>query len=233
MRYTTLALAAVVSVSALPGSLRAQEKAKPTLVGAWTFDADKSDNFQKKMQEAMRNNGPRREGGEMGGMGGMGGRGGMGRTGGRMGGRSGGERGGIGGGAEGAMEGRAGGGRRGGPEMRAMGSLLRGPAKLSIERTDSTVTLHRDDQPALVLFTDGRQVDLGGADSNTRFTEKAEWKGEKLLVHTDVGENLRMEETYQIKGGDSPYLQVDAKLENKAMGRTIKLKRVYDAATAG
>jgi hypothetical protein len=228
MRYFSLAFGLLLAASAIPASLKAQEKQKPTVTGAWTFNTEKSDNPQQKMQQAMRGGGPPRGGGG-------GDMGGMGRSG-RAGGRTGGSRGGAGamggsGGAEGAME--SGRGGRGGPEMRAMGSLLRGPARLSIERTDSTVTLNRDDLPPLVIFTDGRQVDLGGADSESRFTEKAEWKGDKLVVQTVVGENLKLEETYEIKGGDSPYLEVDAKLDNKAMSRTIKLKRVYDAATGG
>lgn len=221
MRYLGLAFGLVLAASAFPASLRAQQKDKPAVLGVWTFNAEKSDNLQQKMQQAMRGGGPPAGGDDMGGMGRSGGR--TGRTG---------SRGGSGGGAEGVMEG---GGRGGsdGPEMRAMGTLLRGPAKLSIERTDSTVTLHRDDLDPLVLFTDGRQVDLGGADQQSRFTEKAEWKGEKLVVQTVVGENIKLEEIYEIKGGDSPYLQVDAKLDNRMLGRTIKLKRVYDAAAAG
>jgi hypothetical protein len=228
MRYFSLAFGLLLAASAMPASLKAQEKQKPAITGAWAFNTEKSDNPQQKMQQAMRAGGPARGGDDMGGMGRSG------RSGGRTGGRAGGSRGGAGGmgGADGAME-SGGRGGRGGPEMRVMGSLLRGPAKLSIERTDSTVTLHRDDLDPLVIFTDGRQVDLGGADAESRFTEKAEWKGDKLVVQTEVGENLKLEETYEIKGGDSPYLQVDAKLENKAMGRTIKLKRVYDAANAG
>jgi hypothetical protein len=192
-----------------------QQKATPA--GAWTLNAEKSDNAQDKIRDAMTP--PQMSGGFEGRGGGMGGRRGDGRGGGR------GRQGGAGGVIDGTERG---GGMPEGPAANGMMQLMRGAARLAIELTDSTVVLRRDDIEPLTLHTDGRDLALGDGPSQVRY--KAGRKDDKLVIETDIGAAFHMEETYEIK--DRTRLQVDVKLTNRRLERTVKFKRVYDPATS-
>jgi hypothetical protein len=166
------ALAVLSTVYTFPTRAAAQASpAPPTLAGAWKLDVEKSDNAQEKMESMRRSGGRGPRGGWGGGWGGGGWGGGGMRGGGWGGGRS---RGGPGG----SPNDSAARDRQRGPEMRLM---MKPPASMLIEQTDSTVVLFEQGLPIEVLVVGLPQNKAGAIDPEAMHIT-ASWSGNRLLT---------------------------------------------------
>jgi hypothetical protein len=164
-------VAILATVVTLPVHTAEPETSGPlTLAGVWTLDVEKSDSAQEKM-EALRRAGGRGPGGGMGG--------GM-RGGGR---RGGGMPGGIGRGRppRGPGEGPGEGEPRERPRDPEQRLMMRPPASILIEQTDSTVVLFEQGLPIEVLVI-GLPQDKAGAIEPGAIHIPASWSAGRLLA---------------------------------------------------
>jgi hypothetical protein len=204
-----VAIAGIVLAGAVPAAALGQG---PDLSGRWTYDAAQSDNPRDQMR-----------GGD------STGRASRGRGGAPGGGGSGGSWGGHGG-----MEG--GGGWGGGMNdlsRERMRQTLRlalvPPHALSIDQTDSTVTLVVDSADALTLSIDGHKVKQkvdGGGD----IEDRARWQGDNLIVDRSVSGGGKIVEDY-LRSQDGKQLYVIVRFTGMR-GRSIEFRRVYDSVPA-
>ena len=186
----------------------------PTLAGVWTLDVEKSDSAQEKM-EAMRRAGGR---GSRGGMGG-GMRGGGRRGGGMPGGM------GRGGPPRGPGEGPGEGETRerpGDPEHRLM---MRPPASILIEQTDSTVVLFEQGLPIEVLVI-GLPQDRAGAVEPGAPHITASWSAGRLLTLREDDRGGRGTQQFALSA-DGKSFTLTLRREPRDGATTLELKRVY------
>ena len=222
--YLTALLLLPVSVP-----LPARAAVPPDFNGTWQLDEELSDNPMEKMRESRGGN---RGGGERGGgpggggfggpSGGAGGAGSGGGGGGGFGGSGGGGRG--FGGPGGNRSGRRGGGSSDAARA-ALRDALRGGKELAFAVDDTTLTLTRDGAQKR-SFTLGEKT-KEETDAGTVET-KAFWKGTRLVVRTETGEQSVVE-TYSLSE-DRELLTVKFDIDS-ARG-PVRFKRVYRAGSA-
>jgi hypothetical protein len=179
----------------------------PTLAGVWTLDVEKSDSAREKM-EAMRSSGGRgMRGGLGGGMGGgpMRGGGGGSRP----------PRGPDPGSGEGRRHAR-------GPEMRLM---VRPPASLLIEQTDSTVVLFEQGLPIEVLVV-GLPQDKAGTVEPEATHINASWSGARLLALREDERGGRAAQELALSA-DRKVLTLTLRREPRDDAPPIEIRRVY------
>jgi hypothetical protein len=97
-----------------------------------------------------------------------------------------------------------------------------------IEQADTTLTLSSAEGPKFTFYPDGREVvrpisGLGEVRTVSR------WKGDRLIVERRLDGGATINTTYQL-ADEGKRLQVSTKISG--IGRSIKFRRVYDAATA-
>ncbi len=97
-----------------------------------------------------------------------------------------------------------------------------------IEQADSTLTLSSAEGPKFTFFPDGREVvrpisGLGQVRTVSR------WKGDRLIVERHLDGGATINTTYQLTD-EGKRLRVNTKISG--IGRSIKFRRVYDAAGA-
>ena len=95
-----------------------------------------------------------------------------------------------------------------------------------IEQADTTLTLSSAEGPVFTFFPDGREVvrpisGLGEVRTVSR------WKGERLVVERRLDGGATINTTYQLTD-KGKRLQVSTKIGG--IGRSIKFRRLYDAA---
>jgi hypothetical protein len=103
------------------------------------------------------------------------------------------------------------------------------PHALSIDQTDSTVTLVVDSADPLTLATDGhkvRQKVEGGGD----IEDRARWQGDNLVVDRSVSGGGKIVEDY-LRSQDGKQLYVIVRFTGMR-GRSIEFRRVYDSVPA-
>jgi len=203
----------VATASAAPAGAQ-ERKEVPAIAGSWMLDAEKSDDVQKKVTDSFRARLPAGRS-----CGGRATRGSDGRRG--------------GGGAGTIIDGGGFGGVLNPEAMADLARLLRGPTRLTIERSDSAATLRRDSQPPLVLRLDGSPTTaLADEDGVRTMSFKAEWSGDKLTVEAEAEDGTVIEEKYELRRGDRPELRVEVRFTNSRTRQSIKLARVYTPAPA-
>ncbi len=198
----------LLSVPPVAITFRPFDDPPPKIAGEWKLDPTQSESFQDKMRNRGRFAGP--------GMGGFGGRrpGGMGGFGGRGGRGGGGGRGGY------PQEGGSEGGR---PDRMGIFDAMQPPVQLSIQQSDSTVTMTVDLGAPRALYLDGRaSVDTLG-DMSVR-KSKARIKKGRVEVERKVGEFSQLTERYWFDA-DHNFLVVDVTMEGP-MGK-VDVRRVY------
>lgn len=216
--FATLLVPLLLSARPATPPVRPSDDPPPRLAGDWKLDPALSESFQDK----MRNRGGRFSGGPPGG-GGFGGR----RPGGLGGGISGrggrGGRGGQGGYPEEGIE-----PSRGGRGMEIL-DAMRPPVQLSIQQSDSTVTMAVDLGAPRALHLDGRaSIDTLG-DMSVRKSSARLRKG-KVEVERRVGEFSKLTEKYWFDG-EHNFLVVDVTIEGP-MGK-VDVRRVYQPVKPG
>ena len=201
----------VIVVAALIGvwlsaESRAQTPAKPVLTGAWTLNADLSD-----QPEARAERGERGDDGRSGRRGGGTGRGGGGGFG----------RGGFGGGGTG----------RGGADPQAMARTrdamrdLTNPADhLTIVETDSMVVITSSDGRTTRLAPDGTKV----KDENTNVERRTKWDGARLVSEINGLGPGKVTQTFAADP-DHGQLRITLLMEGGRGGQPRTITHVYNA----
>ncbi len=217
--FAALLVSLLLSAPSAHPPIRLSDDPPPRLAGDWKLDPALSESFQDK----MRNRGGRFSGGPPGG-GGFGGRRPGGFGGGGISGRGGrGGRGGQGGYPEEGIE-----PSRGGRGMEIL-DAMRPPVQLSIQQSDSTVTMAVDLGAPRALYLDGRaSVDTLG-DMSIRKSSARVKKG-KLEVERRVGELSRLSEKYWFDA-EHDFLVVDVTIEGP-MGK-VDVRRIYQPVKPG
>jgi hypothetical protein len=101
------------------------------------------------------------------------------------------------------------------------------PHALSIDQTDSTVTLVADSADTLTLATSGpkfKQKVEGGGD----IEDRARWQGNDLVVDRSVSGGGKVVEDY-LRSQDGKQLYVIVSFTGMR-GRSIEFRRVYDVS---
>ena len=193
----TLGLVAALTTSS-PAGLTAQ---KASIAGAWTINADASDDLQQVM--GPRESGIRRA-----------------QT------PRGVQRGTRGGGGDGR-----GGGRQLSDEQRQVGQAMmqqfrEGGQRLVIAETDSTVVLIVGGRTQ-VYYVDERKSEevVGGIEVEN----KSKWEKEKFKVETKATGNVKITREFEIDE-DTGQLKLRTRLSNSRMEQNFTLERVYDPA---
>ena len=196
---------AILSLAAIDTATAQQAQ----FAGNWVLNAEKSDDAQEKMQQALRRSGPgdaerrlrgnRRDG----------------------------------------QRGNPAGRRRGGgarpsrptPEAQATNRvaqqrIMRAGRVMTIVIADSTVTIGLDDfLPWIFPTNDGKREFQEGVEVSGK------WDGDKLVVQTTTDGGLKIRETYELKE-DGAELQVSYEFENTRNNLRVRFKRVYNAQEA-
>jgi hypothetical protein len=105
-------------------------------------------------------------------------------------------------------------------------AILAAARVFRIAQDDSTVTVTGMDGTSLSFLTDGREVQRrfsGLGDTVTR----ARWKGEKLEIERKLEGGPRLVTTYELSDDGR---QLILNFNMSSPGRSIKFRRVYDAA---
>lgn len=127
-----------------------------------------------------------------------------------------------------ASRGGAGAGR--GPltiSARVVRDLMRAPATLIIQQTDSSIVIDPGIGIIVNAPTNGRAVDTTVADG-TKHRTRVSWRRNDLVVERDFNIAGSIRETYRLVGENPRRLVVEFHFENKAQRRTADQKRVYD-----
>lgn len=109
------------------------------------------------------------------------------------------------------------------------GRIMRPAPVIEIEQSDSVLTI-RDNQGLPQLFyLDGRKFEeqTGGAEPRQTV---AKWKDGKLTVERKLGGTGTIRETFTLDS-EKHRLVVEAKLTSPDLGKTLEIRRVYDAGT--
>lgn len=107
------------------------------------------------------------------------------------------------------------------------GRIMKPAAVITIEQNDSTLTIRDNQGLPQLLYLDGRKFEepTGGAEPKQTV---AKWKDGKLTVERKLGGIGMIRETFTLDP-DKHRLVVDAKLTSPDLGKTLEIRRVYDA----
>ena len=112
--------------------------------------------------------------------------------------------------------------------LAAMGEATRQPATLTIEQTDSTVTVSSGRRP-LVVHPDGESLADSTLDGVVVYSVKAEWKKDQLVIEKHVAGGTSVRSTYYLDKKDPKVLIVDVHFESKPLRKTIDNRRAYNS----
>jgi hypothetical protein len=206
MRHALAVLGVFATVS---GALEPALAQTPSLAGTWKLNAEASDNPAEKLKEATSAAPKVKEG--------------YGSTRNRVGaGRIAGEPGGD-------RDAAAGGG--GGASLPGVdfGRVMHPAAQITIEQNDSVLSIRDDRGLPQIIYLDGRKFEepTGGAEPK-QTTSK--WKDGKLTVDRKLGSLGSIREIFSLLA-EKHQLVVEAKLTSPQLGKTVEIRRVYDAQT--
>lgn len=205
MRHTLAGLSVLVLVAGVAAHASAQSV---SFAGSWKLNKEASDDPQAKLHEATEA-GPRVSTGMS--------SGGRIRAGaGRIDGESGG----------GASAGGRGAGSLPGPDF---GRAMYPAEIITVEQNDTILIIKSDRGLPDIVYLDGRKVEEPMPGSEPRITT-AKWKDGKLTVERKLGGIGSMKEVF-ILDSARHRLVVEAKLTSAQLGRTVEVRRVYEAGS--
>lgn len=205
MRHTLAAIGLLVLAAATAQPALSQT---PSLTGTWKLNTQESDDAREKLKLATASTMKMTDGMTSG-------RGTV-RTGaGRVDGES-------GGGRE-----ERGGGALPGPDF---ARVLRPAEQIRVEQNDTVVIINDDRGLPQVFYLDGRKVEEPMAGAEPKQTTAKLAKDGKLTVERKMGGTGSIKETY-ILDSEKRRLTVEAKLTSPTLGKTVEIKRVYDAGS--
>ena len=202
----TLAILGILAISA--GALPVFGQTV-SLAGTWKLNPGESDKPMEKLQEATSAAPQVREG--------------YGSTRDRVGaGRIDGEKGG------GGSSVRSGGGGASLPGV-DFARIMRPAATITIEQDEATLTIRDDQGLPQILYLDGRKSEEPMPGAEPKLTT-AKWKDGKLTVERKLGGTGSIKETFTLET-EKKQLVVEAKLTSPTLGKTVEIRRVYDAGS--
>jgi len=109
------------------------------------------------------------------------------------------------------------------------GRIMRPAALITIEQNDTVLTIRDDQGVPQVLYLDGRKFEepVGGAEPKQT---TAKWKDGKLTVERKLGGIGSIREVLTLDP-EKRRLVIEAKLTSPDIGKTVEIKRVYDAGS--
>ena len=191
-----------------PQPQSAPVKPRTSIIGAWKFNRDESDDARQKMQDAR------------GGDSGRGGRGGV-----RMGIP------GMGGGPYGGRRGGGGGGNENDADREKMQEVLNPSRGLTLAeaKKDVEVDVFDDQQRKTAIYTDGRKLQKTKDSNNQEVL--AHWDGNRLVTDEKTSSGKKMSRTYELSY-DGTQLYETLKLTRGRSDPQISIRYVYDQADA-
>jgi hypothetical protein len=204
-----------------PAKKKPEVESRKTLAGFWKFNAEESDDPQKKLEEARQTRAGS-NGGPGGVPGGGSGRGGIGFP----------PYPGGGGGGNGPWGG-AGGPSIGGDvsePTEEIRELIRPDLSQTIELKDAEVDSLNDSANKLVFYTDGRKIQKSKENSLQEIS--AHWNGSQLVTDEKGPRGRKMSRTLELSSDGRQFYET-WHIENGRSGSVIIIRYVYDAATEG
>jgi hypothetical protein len=210
MRHKLAAVGLLVLTAAAAQPASSQT---PSFAGTWKLNKEASDDPREKLQEATER-GMKMTDGMSGGRGTV-------RTGaGRVDGES-------GGGREPGAGGGGGGGALSGPDFMR---VMRPAPQIVVEQNDTAVIVRDDRGLPQVFYLDGRKVEEPMPGAEPKQTTAKLGKDGKLTIERKLGGLGAMKEVY-VLDAEKRRLVVEAKLTSPTLGKTVEIKRVYDAGS--
>jgi hypothetical protein len=208
MRHTMAAVGLLVLAAATAQPASSQTV---SFAGTWKLNTDESDNARGKLAEATER-GPTVVAGMREGTGRV-------RTGaGSIDRETGGGSGGGGGGGGSALS---------GPDFMR---VMRPAPQIVVEQNDTVVIIRDDRGLPQVFYLDGRKVEEVIPGAEPKQTTAKLGKDGKLTIERKLGGQGALKEVYTLDS-EKHRLVVEAKLTSPSLGKTVEIKRVYDAAT--
>jgi hypothetical protein len=188
--------------SAKPQEQPPEVQPRTSILGAWKFNRDESDDARKKMQDARQADRGHGGGGRIGG--------GIPR---------------IGGGTWGGH--RGGGGRETDGDQQGMQELLAAPNAMTIAQKDAEVDITEDQAHKLALFTDGRKIQKSKDQNNQQIA--AHWDGTRLVTDEKSPRGGKMSRTYELSY-DGKQLYETLLVPVGRSNSQVSIRYVYDQA---
>jgi hypothetical protein len=208
MRHSLAAVGLLVLAAAAAQPASSQTV---SFAGTWKLNNDASDNPREKLQEATER-GMKMSDGMSGGRGTV-------RTGaGRVDGESGGGREPGSGGGGGALS---------GPDFMR---VMRPAPRIVVEQNDTVVIVRDERGLPQVFYLDGRKVEEPMPGAEPKQTTAKLGKDGKLTIERKLGGLGGLKEVY-VLDAEKHQLIVEAKLTSPSLGKTVEIKRVYDAGS--
>jgi hypothetical protein len=107
--------------------------------------------------------------------------------------------------------------------------IMKPAALITIEQNDSLLTIRDNQGIPQLLYLDGRKFEepTGGPEPKQTV---AKWKDGKLTVERKLGGIGAIRETFTLDS-EKKRLVVEAKLSSPDLGKTLEIRRVYDAGS--
>lgn len=121
-------------------------------------------------------------------------------------------------------------GGRGGNQQQVqetMRMLMDAAMRLNIVVGDSTVTIVAAEGSRMILYPDGRKVEVPVEGAGMVET-KVQWKGDKLVIERKMDGGMKITSKYEIKS-DGAQLHVRMRFEGGRIPGKVEVLRVYDA----
>jgi hypothetical protein len=109
------------------------------------------------------------------------------------------------------------------------GRIMKPAASIVIEQNDTLITIRDDQSLPQLLYLDGRKFEEPTAGAEPKQTT-AKWKDGKLSVERKLGASGTIRETFTLDQ-EKHRLVVDAKVTSPDLGKTLEVRRVYDAGS--
>lgn len=109
------------------------------------------------------------------------------------------------------------------------GRIMKPAPAIEIEQNDSVLTIRDNQGVPQLLYLDGRKFEEQTAGAEPKQTV-AKWKDGKLTVERKLGGLGTIRETFALDSAKNR-LMVDAKLTSPDLGKTVEIRRIYDAGS--
>lgn len=109
------------------------------------------------------------------------------------------------------------------------GRIMKPAPVITIEQNDSVLTISDNQGVPQLFYLDGRKFEEKTGGAEPKLTT-AKWKDGKLTIERKLGGIGTIRETFTLDS-EKHRLVVDAKLTSPDLGKTLEIRRVYDAGT--
>ncbi len=131
----------------------------------------------------------------------------------------------------GRVDGQSGGGASAGGVSSLPGAdfarIMRPADMITVEQNDTILVIRDDRGLPQIYYVDGRKVEEAAGSAEPKVTT-AKWKDGKLTVERKLGGTGSIREVFLLDAAKRR-LVVEAKLTSSQLGKTVEIRRVYDA----